>query len=276
MAPDLRTFPLTGPISLVVRLGHGTVTVTAREGLAEATVRLTPRDTASDVLRRVTVGLQASTLRVTGPRQGGAADLIGGWRRDRDGIDAELDVPTGTPVTIVTIVTASADIVVAGRCGDTDIATGAAGITLDTVAGDLRLRYGRADARVGTVTGSAQVRAGGGTVHFGDVGNRLQCGFGTADLSADVVRGELRVRAGSGSAQVGAAYGNLDVAYGSGPVSIGLPAGLAAQVDVSSGAGRVHSDLPVERSAAPGGQHISVRARTGHGDVRLLRAGIPA
>jgi hypothetical protein len=67
----------------------------------------------------------------------------------------------------------------------------------------------------------------------------------------------------------------VDLAFGSGPVEIGLPAGVAAQVDIISGTGEVHSDLPVEPAPAPAERTIRVRVRTGSGAVSLLRA-VPA
>ncbi|MGH9101542.1 MAG: hypothetical protein ACRDYD_00930 [Acidimicrobiales bacterium] len=274
MASGTSTFPLSGPMRLLVRLGHGSITVAAQDDLAEAVVRLSPADRQRadrqrDVLDRVTVEMQGSELVVSGPHQGGLGDLLGGWRRSRDRVDAVIEVPTGTPVTITS---ASDEIRVTGRCGDTDIATNAGRITLDTVAGDLRLRYGHADTRVATVTGSAQIAAAGGSAHLGAVGGDLECELGTGELGAEVVRGGVRSRAGRASARLGAVHGDVDVAIGSGPISIGLPAGVAAQVDVATGTGRVCSDLPVEEAPAPAARTITVRARTGAGDVRLSRA----
>jgi hypothetical protein len=262
-------FPLTGPIDLVVKLGYGSVTVEASDGVAEAVVRLTPRDPASDVLNRVSVEMRGHTLVVSGPRNGGLADLIGAWRRDRDGVDAVVEMPTGTSVKVAT---AGDDIVVTGRCGDADIATGSARIGLETVAGNLRLRYGNASSRVGTVLGSARVSAGTGAAHFGEVAGPLDCKFGTGELTADVLRGGVRSRAGLASAHIGAVYGDVDLAFGSGPISIGVPAGVSARVDIASGTGEAMSDLPVEPSPAPGHRSISLRARTGSGEVRLQRA----
>ncbi len=268
MAASVTTFPLTGPINLDVELGYGSILVTARDGLAEATVRLTPRDAKSDVLDRVTVELEGSTLRVGGARRG-LTDIIGGWRRDRAGLDVTLEVPSGTAIKMST---AGADINLTGRYGGVDVATGAASIRLDTVTGNLRLRYGHAEAWIGTVTGSVQLRSGSGSAHFGEIGGELECMFGNGALDAELVRGDMRSRAGSGSARVGAAYGNVDVALGSGPISIGLPTGASARIDVTSGSGQVHSDLPVDRAPTAGTQSTDVRARTGKGDIRLLRA----
>jgi hypothetical protein len=206
---------------------------------------------------------------VTGPRQGGLADLINGWRRDRDAIEAAIDVPAGTPVNIAS---ASADIAVTGRSGDTQIATTATRIDLECVDGDLRLRYGNAHSRIASVTGSAQLSCGAGSAHFGPVDGSLDCNFGSGDLTAELVRGDLRTRAGKGSAHVAAVHGNVDLAFGTGPISIGLPAGLPVYVDATSGVGQVRTDLPVGPTPPPTGQPITVRARTGAGDIQLRRA----
>jgi hypothetical protein len=269
MASESTTFPLNGPIHLVARLGHGSITIAARDNLAEALVRLVPRDKQSDVLDRVTVELRGATLTVAGPRQGGLADLLGGWRRGHDSIDTMIEIPTGTPLKISS---ASEDLTVTGSCGDTDIATSAAQITLERVAGDLRLRCGHGDSRIGAVTGSVQFSAGSGGAHFGEVRGSLRCKLGSGGLDADVVRGDVSARAGTASARFGAVYGDIDVAFGSGPVQIGLPAGVTARVDITSGTGQVHTDLPVEPTPASGERNITIRARTGAGDIRILRA----
>lgn len=264
-----KTFPLTGPINLIVRLGHGSVTVTARDDLDEALVRLTPRDKSSQVVDRIAVEMNGPTLAVVAPRQGGLSDLLGGWQRDRDAVDAEIEVPSGTAMKLTT---ASAPIVVTGRSGGADVTTGSADVALDTVDGDLRLRVGSAHSRVAAVTGDVVVRSGSGDVSLGDVGGSIQSGFGSGDLAVEIARGAVRSRAGSGDAHIGSAHGDVDVTAGSGKVSVGLPSGVSARLDVTSGSGRVRSDLPIEDGPAAGGTPITVRARTGSGDVRLFRA----
>jgi hypothetical protein len=269
MADTFTTFPISTPINLMARLGHGSLTVIARDDVSEATVRLTPRDAKGDVLQRIAVEMRGPTLAVVAPRQGGLADLLGGWRRDRDAVDIEIVVPTRTAMKLSS---ASADITVTGCAGGADIATGAATIEVDTVDGDLRLRYGSATSRVQAVTGSATVRSGSGDAHFGEVGGSVQAGFGSGDLEVDIAHGGVRSRAGSGEARIGVTHGDVDVAAGSGGVSIGLPAGLSARLEVTTGSGRVHSDLPIEDSSVRGGKSIIIKARTGSGDVRLFRA----
>ncbi|MBA3744795.1 hypothetical protein [Sporichthya sp.] len=266
MNPKIFTFPLTGPIKLAVQVGHGSLAVAARDGLAEATVTLTAR---GDLLERCTVELRGDTLHVRAPRQGGLLDLIAGWRKDRDTIDVVVEVPTGTAAKLAS---ATADITVTGQIGAADVATGHASIDLGTVAGDLRLRYGNGESRVGTVSGSVQLKAGRVEARFGEVGGSLACGFGSGSLTAGAVRGDLHARSGAGSTSVDAAYGNVDLATGHGSLSIGVPDGLSVQLDITTGSGVLHSDLPVQDAPRAGARVVTLRAQTGSGHVRLHRA----
>jgi hypothetical protein len=266
MTDNATTFPLSGPINLAVRIGHGSVTVDTADGLEQATVELTG---PQDEVDRIEVGLDGPTLTIAGPRQGGVFDLIAERLRSAKGVDVAVTVPSGTALRIVTF---TATITVRGRCGGADVATGTARIELDEVDGDLRLRYGSASAAVRRVTGSTVVRSGSGDAQFGELLGELQSGFGAGRLEVGVARGAVRSRAGSGDAQLGAVYGDVDVASGSGAVSIGLPGGVTARLDVKTGSGQVRSDLPIADQPKKSSGAISVRARTGSGDVRLFRA----
>jgi Putative adhesin len=265
------TFPLDGPINLLGRIGHGSFTVNAQDDLSEATVTLVARSKDSDTLDNTVVEMRGSTLVVHTPRQGGIFDLgiLGGRGRQREAIDITVSVPSGTAVKVSAY---TADVTLNGRTGSADIASGSSTISLGEVDGDLRLRYGSGTARVGSVSGSVEARSGSGDATFGPIGGALSAGCGSGNLEVTSVRGAVRSRAGSGTAALGAVYGDVDVARGSGSIAIGLPAGQPARLDVTTGSGRVESDLPIED--APTTQHnpITVRARTGSGNVRLFRA----
>jgi len=267
---DTRTFPLDGPINMQGRIGHGSITVNAQDGLAEASVTLAPRHKDSDILERTVVELRGPTLVVTTPRQGGIFDLaLLGGTRQRDAIGITVSVPSGTAVKLSAY---TADITVNGRCGSADVASGSSTITLDQVDGDLRLRYGSGTARVAGVSGSVEAKSGSGDAHFGEIGGSLTSACGSGDLEVAAVRGSVRARAGSGTATLSAVYGDVDLVSGSGRLAIGLPAGRSARLDVTTGSGRVNSELPVDDAPAKSGTPITVRARTGSGDVRLFRA----
>jgi Putative adhesin len=266
-----KTFPLDGRINLHGRVGYGSFTVTQQDDLTEATVTLAPRSKNSDLLENTVVEMNGRTLSVQTPRQGGLFDLgLLGGRSRREVIDITVTVPSGTAVKISAV---SADITVTGRSGSADIASGASTISLGDIDGDLRLRYGSGTARVGNVSGSVEARYGSGDASFGDIGGALSSGCGSGNLEVTSVRGAVRSRAGSGTASLGAVYSDVDLARGSGAIAIGLPAGLPARLDVMTGSGRVNSELPIDDApTATRLDPITVRARTGSGNVRLFRA----
>lgn len=264
-----QTFPLTGPIDLDVRVEAGSVTVTAHDDLDTASVRLASDDTGeagAQLLRETEVGLHGSTLRISSPHGNSFAGLRGGHR---PGLHVQVDVPASTPVRITS---ASASVVVDGRIGDARVDVASGSTDLDEVAGNLRLRCASGDVRAARISGSAQVRAGSGGVDLGQVGGDLDADCGSGYLQVTAVQGRAHTRCGSGGARLGEVHGDVDAVGGSGSVEIGLPADVSAHLDVRTGSGRLHSDLPVEDDAVDGRQTITVRARTGSGDVRLFRA----
>ncbi len=262
-----KTFDLTAPISLHARIGRGSLTINALDDLSQAAVTVTPCQPGSDIADRVAVELRGTVLAVVAPRDAGVFDLFGDRRGDA--VDVRVDVPSGT---VVSASTFSAHVVVHGRIGNADLAAGSADISVEQVDGGLRLRIGSGDCEVSRVTGSVQTRSGSGTARFGRVDGALTCGCGSGDLIVQEVHGPVRSRAGSGCASLDAVYGDVDLASGSGAMSIGLPTGRPARLDVTTHSGRVDSDLPIENVATSEGTPISVRARTGSGDIRLFRA----
>jgi hypothetical protein len=278
MASTSNSFPLTGPINLHARLGHGQVTVTAVDDLETATVTLRPRGrvglnkaapTTNEVIERMVVEMRGPTLFVTAPRQGGIFDMFGGWRREKDAVDVDIQVPSGTAVKISTF---TADVHVLGRCGGADVATGSATINLADVDGNLLLRYGSGRSSVDHVSGSVTIRSGSGDAKLGTVEGGVEAGCGSGRLEVTSVRGTVRSRAGSGDAMLGVVYGDVDLASGSGTMQIGLPAGVAAKLDVTTGSGTVNTDLPIDNGPRRESPVITVKARTGSGNIRLFRA----
>ncbi len=226
-----KTFALTKPITLSVRIGHGSINVTAIDDLLEATVEVKARHGSSDILERVTVELNGSTLLIAGPRQGGILDMFGPGMRNA--IDVAVTVPSGTAVKVAA---GSADIALTGRLGSADLAAGASSVTADVIDGDLRFRVGHGNCQVGRVNGSVQFRTG------------------------------------SGGASLDSIHGDVDLASGKGEFRVGIPAGVSARLDLTTGSGSVNSQLPVSSSSTGTGKAIRIRARTGHGDVHLFRA----
>lgn len=264
-----RTFPVTGTLSFDCRVGLGSVTVHARDALTEATVTVVPRDGASDIAERTEVDLHGSTLVVRAPKLGGVFDLFGG-RLSRSALDIDIVVPSGSSLKVVSY---GADVVLDGRCGSADIASGSSRTELDVVDGDLRLRYGSGPARVARVTGTAVIKSGSGDAHLGEVGERLVMACGSGNLDVGIAHGPVSMRAGSGRATIGTAEADVDLVTGSGGLSVGLRPGQTARLDVTTGSGDLRSDVPVDDTQPSGAPAITIRARTGSGDVRIVRSG---
>jgi hypothetical protein len=265
-----KSFPLAVPITLQVRIAHGAVTVETADDLTVATVHIETDKHGADLLAETEVELRGSTLAIVAPRQGGIFDmpLFGGKRTGR-GLDVRVVVPTGSDVKIATF---TAPIRIPGRVGDADLAFGSGEAAVREVGGDLRLRFGSGNAKAVEVKGSVQVRSGSGDASLGEVHGDLNCGCGSGDLQVRRVHGTVRSRCGSGNARLDAVHGDVDLVSGSGGLEIGLPSGVSARLEVHTGSGKVRSDLPIEENPRDSGTKITVKARTGSGDVRLFRA----
>lgn len=268
-----KTFPLSGPIDLHCRLGLGSITVHADDEVREAKVVLSARDSASDAVAQTVVELRDLTLTIQARKPRSTVfdlPVFVGWAGERDALDLDVTVPSGTPLKITSY---GADLVVHGRCGTSDIASGIASTQLDHVDGDLRLRYGSGPAHARQVSGSVVVKSGSGAASFGEVLGDLSMACGSGSLDLGIAHGGVRMRTGSGHAAIAVAENDVEFASGSGGLSVGLPAGQSARLDVFTGAGRFVSDRPVEDARpAAAGRTTTIRARTGSGDVRIFRA----
>lgn len=265
-----KSFPVSGRIGLHVRVARGAVTVETADDLTEASVHIETDKHGADLLAETLVELRGSTLVVHAPRQGGLFDLplFGGLRGGR-GLDVKVVVPTGSDVKIATL---DAPIRIPGEVGDADLAFASGEAAVRDVNGDLRLRFGSGSAKAVRVNGSVQVRSGSGNAQLGEVHGDLNSGCGSGDLQVRKAHGSVRSRCGSGNARLNEVYGDVDVVSGSGGLEIGLPTGVTARLDVHTGSGKVRSELPIEDAPREAKSKITVRARTGSGDVRLFRA----
>ena len=69
-----------------------------------------------------------------------------------------------------------------------------------------------------------------------------------------------------------AASGSVEAFSGSGDIRIGIRKGTTAEVDLSSGGGSVHSALEVADSPPDEEVALSIRARSGSGNVLVTGA----
>ena len=273
-----RTFPVTGPLDVRCEFRNGSLALHGRDGLTEARVTIQARDAEVPVDKLFRVELTGNRLEVAEQPEHGSflqavlsGDLRGfgrGGLFGRTELDIVIEVPAGSTVKVAGM---SASVTSTGRLGTTSISSGAAQISLELVDGALQLRGGSGLAEVHRVTGSCHVRGGSGQVRVGEVGGTLSVGVGSGEVAIGVAHGSVRVRSGSGSTMIEAAEQDVDIASSSGPVTIGLRPGQPARLDVATGSGRLNTEMPVQDSA-PAGEAITIRARTGSGDVTVRRA----
>jgi len=267
-----KSFPVRNRMKLNCRFHSGALLVQAQDGLSQARVRISSADGDDDRLSDFTVDCDGDTITVHEHR-----DRAGGWLDlfrwgSRAEVRIEVELPSQAELNLGVH---SADLVVRGRVGTTEIGCGSSSVRLGEVAGELRLRSGSGNVTVDRVHGSANLRGGSGEIRIGEAGADVTVGMGSGRLAIGTAHGKVRMRSGSGGTVIELAEADVDITSGAGPVSIGLGTGQPARLDVLTGSGQLHTEMPVaDRQPAGAGAHpIIIRARTGAGDVTIRRAG---
>lgn len=273
-----RTLPVAGRIELNCEFRNGSLNVQARDGLTEARVAIRPREADLPVEQLFRVELTGSRLDVVEqPEHGGSLlqAVLGGDLRNvrnrmfgRTEVEIVVELPTGSSVKVVAM---SASVTTSGRIGPAHVSSGSSNVELDVVDGPLHLRGGSGNLTAHQVAGDANVRSGNGQVRIGEITGALSVAVGSGEVEVGTAHGGVRIRSGSGTTLIDVAERDVDIASSSGQVTIGLRAGQQARLDVATGSGRLHTEMPLQDSG-PTGEAITIRARTGSGDVIIRRA----
>jgi hypothetical protein len=176
---------------------------------------------------------------------------------------SHLDIRTGSaPVTVV------------GDAGRADVSTGSGEVKLDRTRGSLTVRTGSGGVRAEAATSGLQLRSGSGDVEVFEVGGTATVVSGTGDVWLGTVTGDVLARSGGGDLTVAeAASGSMELITGSGEIRVGVRAGTAAEVHLSSGVGRVSSELEVSDTPPEGEVNLRIRGRSGSGSAVVMTAG---
>ena len=192
------------------------------------------------------------------------------WQLRNVALAVKVHAPAGSHVEVRA---GAADVTVTGSAGRVDLLTGSGEVKLDRADGSATIRTGSGGVKLGPTLGGLQLRSGSGHVEASSIAGSATLATGTGDVWLGAVSGEVMARTGSGDLSVAdAASGSLDLITGSGEVRIGIRGGTAAEVDLTSSAGRVSSELDVADTAPEGGVKLKVRARTGTGNAVVTRA----
>ena len=278
------TFATTGPISARIDVPVGAVRISAGDGGA-AIIDVRPSDASSEddlaVAQRTRVEYADEQLLVKAPK-------LRSWlpRSAGGSIDVTIELPAGSQVDGGGQLT---DFRCEGRLADCRIRTGVGQIQVD-LADTPRLRTGIGDIGVDRATGHAEVTVASGDVRVRELGGSALIKNSNGDTWVGLAGGELRVKTANGSIAVDAAHAgvvakstNGDVRLGEvvrgsvvletrlGDLEVGIPEGIAAWLDVSARAGRVHNALDAAEAPEPSADTVEVRGRTSAGSVVIRR-----
>ncbi|MFC4001127.1 DUF4097 domain-containing protein [Prauserella oleivorans] len=285
-----QTFDATGPLELNVDITVGRVEVKLGEGPVLAEIRHDPAAQApwsegvSSLLSWVgeRFGSQLGT-----DLTGSPADAVAQCRIEQVGTRLTVAGPKPLPlrniplaVTLhapegshLTVRAGSAEVGLTGSAGRVDVATGSGSVSVETADGAATLRTGSGGIKAGALRAGLQLRSGSGDVDIAELPASGTVASGSGAVRLGEVSGSVLVRTSSGDVSVaGAAAGSLEAITGSGNVRIGIRHGVAAEIELSSGSGRVSSELDVAETPPDREVPLSVRARTGSGDAVVTRA----
>ncbi|GGK82299.1 DUF4097 family beta strand repeat-containing protein [Ornithinimicrobium pekingense] len=272
------THELSGVTAVRVRNHRGDVTVTHRPAPVDgapgehggaARVLLTPR---ADVdLAAATVSVENGTLVVDVPHLDTAGDG-GGFRLGPITIGGagvavavEVEVPSGTPDDLST---KFGDVRVEGTAGDARVRTGAGSVRVERCL-RLECSTGAGDVRVGACTGgTATTGTGGVTVDSSEGALHARTGAGDVTVLASS-GGAVSAVTGAGDVRLELLSGGCECRTGAGDVTVLVPRGEPVWLDLNAGLGSVRKDVEPVGAPAEGQPYLSVKARTGLGDVTV-------
>lgn len=173
------------------------------------------------------------------------------WGMRTRSVKLYIEVPQGTHLEIST---ASADVSLVGALGDARVRTASGDLRADTLQ-SLDAGTASGDIRVGTVLGRLTASTASGDVKATSVGD---------DLDAGTASGDVRVGRCNGGA--------INVKAVSGDITLGLPAGVRVEPDISTLSGRTVLPSPPRSAAADEPRRtVRVRLRTVSGDITIER-----
>lgn len=278
------TFDTPDPIAVTLDVPHGSVRVTASKR-DDTTVTVRGVQLA-DIAAKLRVEYAGGQLLVKSAQQRGfgwALDLL----RGSESLDIEIELPAGSqvmaklsagdyrcegPLGETRLVTSYGDIRV-DEGGPVQLVTSYGEIQVDRVVGHAELATSAGDVRVGEVDGTAAIKNNYGETRVGVI---------TGDLRAESLYGEIRVERAGASVSARTAYGSvrvkevtrgvIDLTTTSGELEVGIRAGTAAWLDVSSTSGKIRNSLDAHDGPQGFVETVEIRARSSDGDILIRRA----
>jgi DUF4097 and DUF4098 domain-containing protein YvlB len=265
-ADGTHTFAVAAPISLAVSLEFGTVRVHAQD-----TGTVTARIWAARTTRRVDVEA-ADRSRVHFADNALEIRVPGATRRffgSPGSVDLDVVVPTGSSLRIDA---GYAEVEITGRVDVCAVKTSYGDIRVDDT-GRLDIDSQGGAVTAGQVAGPAKVSSTYGRIRIREVTAAADLATSSGDITVTRATADVTARSAYGKVVVGEQVRGTAALSGSyGTVTVGVPSGTAAYLDLRSDHGQVRSEL--ERTPEPRQdiERAAIRARTSYGDITIRRA----
>ena len=273
-----RTLTVTGPISLDLTTGSGSVSI--RNG-SNNQVTINGRVSSGDWWG----GSAESAVRAVESNppieQSGSSIRVGYNLPDEAkhhvAISYEITVPADTTLAVNT---GSGEISVEGVNASAKLHTGSGSIRARDLGRDSRMETGSGSIHADSVAAPMFASTGSGSIRADLTGSGdVEVRTGSGGVEVRGLNGGLRARTGSGGISVdGNVKGNWDIHTGSGGVRMALGPSGGFNLDVHTGSGSIQSDLPItvqgtfnrhELKGAVRGGGPDVTVSTGSGDVQI-------
>jgi Toastrack DUF4097 len=261
-------FPCPRPVAASLRLGGGSVAVTA-EDRPFAVITVDPYDD-SDASRQAAehteITLNGDRLRIEVPETGAGRISRRGGR-----VRVDLRIPLDSQVHAQV---GSADIRTEGRLAEAFVQTGSGDTYVAQTIGLFRAETGSGDVRADEV-GELRVNTASGDVSATLVAGEASVKTASGDVKIEDARGTVRTNTASGDVQIRTARGNQVIIHtASGDAEVGVPAGTSVWLDLNTASGSTNSDLTMTGAPSQGAQ-LNIQVRTASGDITLRRVGQP-
>jgi len=276
------SFATPAPTRLRVEVPNGQITVTAADTATTEVDLAAPHGDSGSMawVADAEVVQTNGEIVVRGPKV--SLSLFRSWGP----IEVRIRAPFGSDASLSI---GAGGIETSGKLGRITANTGAGSVKLDD-CDEARAHTGAGNVEIGAVTGSVDTKTGAGKVTVGKIG---------ADAHIVTAAGNAKVGDIAGSGKFTTAHGNIEVdragdnlelftASGnvevhradhgrvraktvSGRVSVGVPSGVSALLDISTLSGRVHSDLAASSGPGEGEARVELVLSTVSGNVNVGR-----
>ena len=281
------TYDTPHPITATVELVVGDLRIVAADR-TDTVVEVRPSDPGSDADVRAAdqtrVEYADGLLLVKTPKQRGLG-LFG----KPGSVDVTVDLPARSKVQVDsgaggvrTTGTLGAGRVKSGagdvqvdrvEGGRLSLETGAGRVDVDTVAGRADISTGSGRLQVREIDGPAVLKNSNGDSWIGLVTGDLRINAANGDIAVDRAGGDVVASTANGGITIGAVTrGTVSLKTGFGEIEVGIPAGTAAKLDVSTSFGRIRNQLESTDGPQETDETVDLRARSSYGDIVIRRS----